>query len=96
MKTILSLVVLITTLFFLSTTSFAFTFTVTNLDDSGAGSLRQAIIDANANMNGPGVVDEIVFDAALMGAIPTDAAADNTNTEEMLIEDDLTITGPGA
>ncbi len=42
MKTILSLkslvlysAVLITTLFFLSTTSFANTFTVTNLDESG-------------------------------------------------------------
>src|SRR3982751_5309645 len=35
-------------------------FTVTNVDDSGAGSLRQAIIDANAtaNVGGP---DEIGF-----------------------------------
>jgi S-layer homology domain len=38
-------------------TVFAATFTVTNTNDSGAGSLRQAILDANAN---PGV-DTIVF-----------------------------------
>jgi hypothetical protein len=36
----------------------AATFTVTNTNDSGAGSLRQAILDANAN---PGL-DTIVFD----------------------------------
>ena len=32
------------------TRSFADTFTVINTDDSGAGSLRQAITDANANL----------------------------------------------
>ena len=37
---------------------FAATFTVTNTADSGAGSLRQAILDANAN---PGA-DTIAFD----------------------------------
>ena len=36
----------------------AATFTVTNTSDSGAGSLRQAILDANAN---PGL-DTIAFD----------------------------------
>src|SRR6185503_3494824 len=34
-------------------------FVVTNTNDSGAGSLRQAILDANAN--GSGVVDSITF-----------------------------------
>src|SRR3989442_5833254 len=34
-------------------------FVVTNTNDSGAGSLRQAILDANAN--GSGVVDTITF-----------------------------------
>jgi IPT/TIG domain/Periplasmic copper-binding protein (NosD)/S-layer homology domain len=43
---------------------FAATFTVTNADDTGAGSLRQAILDANANA-GP---DDIVF--AIPGSGP--------------------------
>ena len=37
------------------------TFTVTNTNDSGAGSLEQAILDANANGN-PSEVDRIDFD----------------------------------
>jgi len=36
-------------------------FTVTNTDDSGPGSLRQAILDANAASNLPGTPDEIQF-----------------------------------
>jgi hypothetical protein len=36
------------------------TFTVTNNNDAGAGSLRQAILDANAN----GGLDKIDFDPA--------------------------------
>lgn len=87
-------VVLLFTL--ISVVSYGATFTVTNTNDSGPGSLRQAILDANANMNGPGVVDEIVFDIGLSGTIPTDAPVDNTFTGEMVIDDDLTITGPGA
>lgn len=43
--------------------SSAATFTVTNTNDSGAGSLRQAILDANAN---PGA-DTIVFNIAGQG-----------------------------
>ena len=95
MKNILSLsklslfsAVLVTTLFLLSTTSFAVIFTVTNLDDSGAGSLRQAIFDANHPLSSPGP-DEIVFDVGLTGTI-------TLSTGEMFITDDLTITGPGA
>src|SRR4051812_15997406 len=34
-------------------------FTVINANDAGAGSLRQAIISANANLNNPGEHDEI-------------------------------------
>lgn len=37
-------------------------FVVTNTSDSGAGSLRQAILNANAN--GAGVVDTITFNIA--------------------------------
>ncbi len=40
-----------------SYTSFAMTFTVTTTDDNGPGSLRQAILDANANQG----VDQILF-----------------------------------
>ena len=56
---------------------------VTNLDDAGAGSLRQAIIDANTN---PGA-DEIVFQDGLSGTI-------TLSTGEMEITDALAITGP--
>ena len=38
------------------------TFTVLNTEDSDPGSLRQAIIDANANPNVGGLPDEIDFD----------------------------------
>ena len=59
-------------------------FIVTNLNDSGAGSLRQAILDANA----AGTVDTITFQAGLTGTIQLGAEFD--------ISDDVTITGPGA
>jgi hypothetical protein len=54
---------------------------VTNLNDSGAGSLRQAISDAD-----PG--GAITFQAGLSGAI--------TLGSELTIDKDLTIQGPGA
>ncbi len=38
------------------------TFSVSNTDDHGAGSLRQAIVDANNNANVGGFPDEIDFD----------------------------------
>jgi hypothetical protein len=59
--------------------------TVSNLNDSGAGSLRQAIIDSNTN---PGA-DTIDFQAGLSGTIPL-------ASELPLITGDLTISGPGA
>jgi hypothetical protein len=58
-------------------------FTVTNLNDSDAGSLRQAITDANA---APGA-DTITF--AVVGTITLTGG-------ELSVTDDLTITGPGA
>jgi hypothetical protein len=57
-------------------------FSVTNLDESGAGSLRAAVAAANAN---PGP-DEITF--GVLGAIKFASA--------IRISDDLTITGPGS
>jgi parallel beta-helix repeat protein len=60
------------------------TFTVTNLNDNGAGSLRQAIIDANA----AGTDDVIDFQAGLAGTILLTTGA-------LTISDDVTINGPG-
>jgi hypothetical protein len=56
--------------------------TVTNLDDAGAGSLRQAILDTPAG----GTVD---FQPGLSGTI-------TLTTGELAIAKDLTIAGPGA
>jgi hypothetical protein len=62
----------------------AATYTVTTLNDAGVGSLREAIVDANASAG----ADTIVFDAGLTGTITL--ASDFPN-----ITEDLTITGPG-
>jgi hypothetical protein len=61
----------------------AATYTVTNTDASGPGSLRQAILDANGNP-GHDTIDFSVSGAIVLAdALPA-------------INDDLTITGPGA
>ena len=86
-KVLFSLLLLIPILF-LSTTTFAATFTVLNTDDSGAGSLRQAIIDANDEVTNPGP-DDIVFADGVTGTI----TILNANGE-MAITSDITITGP--
>jgi hypothetical protein len=62
------------------------TFTVMNTADGGPGSLRQAILDANAN---PGA-DTIDFQAGLTGTITLTSGLLPTISEE------LTINGPGA
>ncbi|NER51479.1 MAG: calcium-binding protein, partial [Symploca sp. SIO1A3] len=62
------------------------TFTVTNFLDFGTGSFRQAILDAN----GLGGADEILFDLGLSGGTI------NLTSGELLITDDLTISGLGA
>jgi Chlamydia polymorphic membrane protein (Chlamydia_PMP) repeat len=56
------------------------TITVTNTNDSGSGSLRQALADANEG-------DTITF--AVSGAI-------GLTSGELLVDKDLTISGPGA
>src|SRR5262249_26750387 len=58
------------------------TFTVTNLLDTGAGSLRSAVADANANSG----ADDINF--AVTGTIALTSG-------ELDIRDSLTINGPG-
>jgi hypothetical protein len=64
------------------------TFTVMNTSDSGAGSLRQAILDANAAA-GPDVIN---FDPAAFGT-PSTIGLLNSLPD---ITDDLTINGPTA
>ncbi len=59
-------------------------FTVTNTNDAGAGSLRQAILDANTT---PGA-DTILFDAGVTGTI-------TLSSGELTIAESVTITGPG-
>jgi len=62
----------------------ATTYTVTNTADSGAGSLRQAVADANNNAG----ADIIVFDASAAGTI--------TLTTDIFFTDDVSIAGLGA
>jgi len=84
MLTIKSLLVLVLSFLLFSGISLADTFVVTNLNDPGAGSLRQAIINSNLN---PGQ-DEIVFVEVLEGTIVL-------NQGTIFIQDDLNIDGPG-
>ncbi|MEH2173468.1 Calx-beta domain-containing protein [Nostoc sp.] len=67
------------------------TYVVTNTNDSGAGSLRQAIIDAN---NDPGI-ETIVFDTT---GIFGDATSDTItlSSGELNITEDVIIQGTGA
>lgn len=60
-------------------------FTVLNLADSGAGSLRQAVEDANAKSG----ADTITFAKGLTGTI-------SLTSGQLAITDDLKISGPGA
>jgi hypothetical protein len=63
----------------------AATYTVTNLNDSGPGSLRQAVADANASAG----ADTITFQSGLSGTI-------TLTSGEIAITEALTINGPGA
>lgn len=60
-------------------------FTVTNLNDSGAGSLRQAVLLAEAS---PGP-DRVLFQSGLSGTI-------NLTSGEINVSEGLEIVGPGA
>lgn len=63
-------------------------FQVTNLNDSGAGSLRQAITDANAHPNVGGVNDRITFTSGLSGDIALGSALPD-------VTKGVDIVGPG-
>ncbi len=71
--------------FGLATPADAATFNVSNLNDSGAGSLRQAILDANAAA-GP---DTVTFQAGLTGTI-------TLTSGQLDVTDSVDIQGPGA
>lgn len=73
---------LATGLFLLGVATHAATLSVTNSADSGAGSLRQAIVDAGSG-------DTITFDAALNGSVIT------LTSGQLSINKSLTIQGPG-
>lgn len=60
-------------------------FEVTNLNESGPGSLRQAILDSNALAG----ADVITFQSGLTGTI-------TLSTGELAINDSVSIVGPGA
>jgi hypothetical protein len=60
-------------------------FPVTTTADAGPGSLRQAVLDANANTG----ADTISFSSAVTGTI-------TLTTGELLISDPVSINGPGA
>ena len=62
----------------------AVTFTVTNLNDSGTGSLRQTVLEANA---ATATNNTIVFQAGLSGILLTSGG--------FTITGNLTINGPG-
>jgi predicted outer membrane repeat protein len=67
----------------------AATITVTNLNDEGAGSLRQAVLDANQNGAGS---DDIVFASGLTGTINIGSTSGNG----IYPESPMNIQGPGA
>ena len=74
--------------FGMTATADAASFTVTNTDDSGGGSLRAAITAANSNAN-PLIEDSITFQSGLTGEI-------NLGSELPTVSENLAITGPGA
>jgi Domain of unknown function (DUF4347) len=65
------------------------TFNVTNTNDSGVGSLRQAVIEANAAMG----ADTISFTGTLADQTPDTIVL---TTGQLTITDALVIAGPGA
>ncbi|HET7436390.1 MAG TPA: choice-of-anchor Q domain-containing protein [Thermoanaerobaculia bacterium] len=68
-----------------ATAARAATYTVTNLNDLGSGSLRAAVASANSNSG----ADTIVFQTGLTGTI-------TLTTGELDVTDSVTITGPGS
>jgi hypothetical protein len=82
---------LVVILFLAAATSPATTFTVTNTDDSGPGSLRQAILDANANAGS----DTIAFDIPGSGVHRITPATALPQISEAVVIDGYTQPGSG-
>ena len=91
MKNVFRLVSILAALLFSLAPTHAATFTVSNTNDSGAGSLRQAITDADALAGR----DEIVF---AQGANQTFATRQTITTtgSQLQVNSDLSITGSRA
>lgn len=87
-KFLLKIIVLLSANLTTNLTVKANVYTVVNSNDAGAGSLRQAIIDAEANAGS----DIITFSATFFSVSKTI----NLVTALPVISSDLTITGPGA
>ena len=68
----------------------AATFTVTNINDSSAGSLRQAILDANAAAGADTIVFSSLFNSPQTITLALTLVIDSADNTA------LTITGPGA
>src|SRR5215211_4239592 len=91
---VLAALTLLMTLLYAST-AWAQTFTVTNLNDSGPGSLREAIEAAEANAG----VDEIVFADGVSGTITLASTLPTVTDPEGLTIDgggDVTVSGNNA
>jgi len=69
----------------------AATFTVTNTNDSGAGSFRQAVLDANASAGSDTIVFDASFNSPRTIVLATVVVFNPANSA-----DTLTINGPGA
>ncbi len=86
------------------------TYTVTNTNDSGAGSLRQAILDANANAGADSIVFNIsgtgihtinlassltITDAVTINATTDDSFAANSNRPAIILDGNNSFVGDG-
>ena len=73
--------------------AFAATFAVTNVNDSGAGSLRQAILSANASAN---VLDTITFNIGGVGPFTITPLTDLPTVIDPVVIDGYTQPGASA
>jgi predicted outer membrane repeat protein len=67
-------------------------FTVTNTDDSGAGSLRQAMFDANANAG----ADTINFSNLFQNPQTIAITSGQMTFEDLTVDNSVSIVGPGS